>query len=80
MALKSKSDKSILRRCPSPREELDTIPAWYGPQTAGAELGPRRLNSFKIPPGSNPLEETGRIENLVAEMRTARLAHDSHML
>ena len=40
----------------------------------------RRLNSFKIAPGSNPLEEMGRIEDLAAEMRTAGMTLDDHML
>ena len=40
----------------------------------------RRLNSFKIAPASNPLEEMGRIDGLAAEMRTAGLTLDDHML
>ena len=80
-ALKSKSDKSILHRCTSPREAWDALLAWYGPQTTGAKSDlSRRLNSFKIAPGSNPLEEMGRIEDLAAEMRTAGLTLDDHML
>ena len=44
----------------SPREAWDALLAWYGPQTTGAKSDlSRRLNSFKIAPGSNPLEETG---------------------
>ena len=80
-ALKSTSDKSILHRCPSPREAWDTLLAWYGPQTTGgkSDLSPC-LNSLKIAPGSNPLEEMGRIEDLSAEMRTAGLTLDDHML
>ena len=48
-ALKSKSDKSILHRCTSPREAWEALLAWYGPQTTGAksDLSPR-LNTFKI--------------------------------
>ena len=38
------------------------------------------LTSFKIAPGSNPLEEMGGIEDIVAEMRTAGLTLDDHML
>ena len=71
-ALKIKSNKIILDRCTSPREGWDAVLAWYGPQTTGAESDPSRgLNSFKIEPGSNPLEEMGRIEDLDTEMRTA---------
>ena len=45
------------------------------PSTTGAEFDLfRRLNSFKIAPGSIPLEEMGRIEDLAAEMRTAGMA------
>ena len=40
----------------------------------------RRLNSCKIAPGSNPLEEMGTIEDLTAEMGTAGLTLDDHML
>ena len=40
----------------------------------------RRLNSFKIAPGSNPLQEMGRIEELAADMRTAGLTLDDHLL
>ena len=36
-ALKSKSDKSILHRCTSPREAWDALLAWYGPQTTEAK-------------------------------------------
>ena len=36
IALKSKSDKSILHRCTSPRELWDGLLACYGPQTMGA--------------------------------------------
>ena len=46
---------------------------------AKSELS-RRLNSFNIAPGSNPLEEMGRIEDLAAEMRTAGMTLDDHML
>ena len=80
-ALKSKSDKSILHRCTSPREAWDALLAWYGSQTTGAKSNlSRRLNSFNIAPGSNPLEEMGRIEDLAAEMRTAGMTVDDHML
>ena len=48
-ALKSKSDKSILHRCTSPREAWDAFLAWYGPQTTGAKSDlSRRFDSFKI--------------------------------
>ena len=66
--LKSKSDKSILHRCTSPREEWDALLAWYGPKTTGAKSDlSRRLNSFKIAPASNPVQEMGRIEHHAAE-------------
>ncbi|CAN0524176.1 unnamed protein product, partial [Laminaria digitata] len=80
-ALKSKSDKSILHRCTSPREAWDALLAWYGPQTTGAKSDlSRRLNSFKIATGSNPQAEMGRIEDLAAEMRTAGMILDDNML
>ena len=80
-ALKSKSDKSILHRCTSPREAWEALLAWYGPQTTGAKSDlSRRLNSFNIAPRSSPLEEMGRIEDLAAEMRTAGMTLDDHMM
>ena len=80
-ALKSKGDKSTLHRCFSPRETWDALLAWYGPQMTGAKSDlSRRLNSFKIAPGSNPIEEMGRIEDLAAEMRAAGLTLYDHML
>ncbi|CAN0546351.1 unnamed protein product, partial [Laminaria digitata] len=80
-ALKSKSDKSILHRCTSPREAWDALLAWYGPQTTGAKSDlSRRLNSFKIATGSNLQAEMGRIESLAAEMRTTGMILDSNML
>ena len=80
-AIKSKSEKSILQRCTSPRQAWDALLAWYGPQTTGGKSKfSRRLDSFKIAPGSNPIEEMGRIEDLAAEIRTAGLTLDDHML
>ena len=38
------------------------------------------MNRFMIAPGSNPIKEMGRIEDLAAEMRTAGLSLDNHML
>ena len=66
-----------------PRREKRGTLSLHG--TALKRRGPksdlsRRLNSFKIAPGSNPLEEMGRIEDLAGEMRTAGLALDDHML
>ena len=64
-----------------PRREKRGTLSLRGPQTTGAKSDiSRRLNSFKIAPGSNPLEEMGRIEDLAGEMRTAGLALDDHML
>ena len=80
-ALESKSDKSILDGCSSPREAWDALLAWYGPQTTGAESDlSRRFNSFIISPGSNLLEEKGRIEDVDTEMRTTGLTFDDHVL
>ena len=71
----------MLQWCTSPRQAWDALLAWYGPHTDGAKSGLSRcLNSFKIVPGSDPLEEMDRIEDPAAEMRTAGLALDQHML
>ena len=70
--LKSKSDKSILSRYTVPKEAWDKLLAWYGTQTTGTKSDiSRRLNSFKIAPGSNPLQEMGKIEDLAADMGIA---------
>ena len=80
-ALKSKSDKSILHRCTSPREAWDALRAGYGPQTTGVKSDlSRRLHSFKIALGSNPLEEMVRVEDLAAKMLSAGMTLDDHML
>ena len=80
-SLKSKSDKSILHRWTSPSEAWDVFLAWYGPHTTRAKSDlSRRLNSLKIAPGSNPLEEMGRIEDIAAEIRTAGLTLGDYML
>ena len=80
-ALKSKSDKSIWNRCTSPREAWDALLVWYGPQTTGAKSDlSRRHDSFEIASGSNPLEKMGRVEDLPAEMRSAGMTLDDHML
>ena len=79
-ALKSKSNRIILHRCTSPREAWDALLARHGPQTTKAKCDlSHRLNSFKIAPGSNPREEMGRIEDLAAKMRTARMTLNDHM-
>ena len=54
---------------------------WYGPQTTAAKSDLSRcLNNVKIAPGSNPLEEMGGTEDLAAEMRSAGLTLDDHMM
>ena len=72
---------NMLHKYTSPRQAWDALLAWYGPQTTGAKHDlSRRLNSFKTAIGSNPFKEMGRIECLAAEMRTAGLSLDDHML
>lgn len=54
--------------------------SWYDPQIAGAKTDLYRgLNSFKVMPESNPLQEMGRTGDLAANMRTAGLALDDIM-
>ena len=80
-ALTSKSDMIILHKGRSPRQTWDALHEWYGPQTTGAKSNlSSRFNIFKIAPGSNLLEEMGRMEGLAAEMRTAGMSVDEHML
>ena len=79
--LENKSDKCILHWYTSPREAWGALFAWEGPQTTGAKSNlSRRLDSFKIAPGSNSLEQMGRIEDLAAETRTAGMTLHDHML
>ena len=72
--LKRKSDKkSILHRCTSPTEAWDALLAWYGSQTTRAKSDPsRRLNSFKIAPGSRRF--------CLRNAHPARMTLDDHML
>ena len=59
----------------------DALLAWYGPQTTGIKSDiSGRLSSFKMAPGSDPLKEMDRIEGLAAEMHTAGVTLDHHML
>ena len=56
-------------------------PCVVRPSNDGAKSDLSRcLNSFKIAPRSNPLEEMGRIGDRSAEIRTAGFTLDDHML
>lgn len=39
----------------------------------------RRLTRLKIPPGSNPFDEMGEIEDLTLEIRISRLSFEDRM-
>ena len=73
---KEQERQQYLAQVPLAERSVGRAPAWYGPQTTGAKSDlSRRLDSFKIAPGSNPLEKMSRIEDLAAGMTL-----DDHML
>ena len=95
-ALQSEVDRSILKRCKSPREVFERLEKWYNPDS---EVATRRLydnfHEFAIPPHSDPiaalhdLEGTnnqmhekgiGRIPDAVLHARFVRALPDEYSL
>ena len=95
-ALQSESDRSILKRCKSPREVFERLEKWHDP---GSEVATQRLydkfHEFAIPPHSDPtaalhdLEDTnnqmhekgiGRIPDAVLHARFVRALPDEYSL
>ena len=95
-ALQSESDRSILKRCKSPREVFERLEKWHDPDS---EVATQRLydkfHEFAIPPHSDPiaalhdLEDTnnqmhekgiGRIPNAVLHARFVRALPDEYSL
>ena len=95
-ALQSDSDRSILKRCKSPREVFERLEKWHDPDS---EVATQRLydkfHEFTIPPHSNPiaalhdLEDTnnqmhekgiGRIPDAVVHARFVRALPDEYSL
>ena len=95
-ALQSESDRSILKRCKSPREVCERLEKWHDPDS---EVATQRLydkfHEFAIPPHSDPitalhdLEDTnnqmhekgiGRIPDAVLHARFVRALPDEYSL
>ena len=95
-ALQSESDRSILKRCKSPREFFERLEKWHDPDS---EVATQRLydkfHEFAIPPHSDPitalhdLEDTnnqmhekgiGRIPDAVLHARFVRALPDEYSL
>ena len=95
-ALQSDSDRSILKRCKSPREVFERFEKWHDPDS---EVATQRLydkfHEFTIPPQSDPiaalhdLEDTnnqmhekgiGRIPDAVVHARFVRALPDEYSL
>ena len=95
-ALQSESDRSILKRCKSPREVFERLEKWHDPDS---EVPTQRLydkfHEFAIPPHSDPiaalhdLEDTnnqmhekgiGRIPDAVLHARFVRALPDEYSL
>ena len=95
-ALQSDSDRSILKRCRSPREVFERLEKWHDPDS---EVATQRLydkfHEFTIPPHSDPisafhdLEDTnnqmhekgiGRIPDAVVHARFVRALPDEYSL
>ena len=68
-ALQSEADRSILKRCKSPREAFDHFEKWYDPES---EVATQKLydkfHNFTIPPNSNPIEAPHALEDTNSHM------------
>ena len=55
-ALQSQVDRSLLKRCKSPREAFDHLEKWYDPESeVVTQMLYNKFHDFAIPPNSNPL-------------------------
>ena len=65
----SEADRSILKRCKSPRYALDHLEKWYDPER---EVATQKLcdkfHDFTIPPNSNPIESLHALEDTNNQM------------
>ena len=63
-ALQSEADRSIVKRCNSPREAFDHLEKWYD---AESEVTSQKLfdkfHDFIIPPNNNPIEALHALED-----------------
>ena len=95
-ALQSESDRSILKRCKSPREVFERLEKWHDPDSVVAtQRLYDKFHEFTIPPHSDPitalhdLEDTnnqmhekgiGRIPDAVVHARFVRALPDEYSL
>ena len=68
-ALQSESDRSILKRCKSPREVFERLEKWHDPDS---EVATQRLydkfHEFTIPPHSDPIAALHDLEDINNQM------------
>ena len=80
-ALRSSEDRAILHQCKTPKEAWTNLTKWDGPQAQGARTEYyRKMHSFEIAAGQNPLIALGEFKDMAAEMRGIDLAVDDPML
>ena len=67
--LQSEADRSILKRCKSPREAFDHLEKWCDPES---EVATQKLydkfHDFTIPPNGNPIEAFYALEDTNNQM------------
>ena len=62
-ALQSEADRSILKRCKSPRETFDHLEKWYDPKSKVAtQKLYDKFHDFNIPSNWNPIEALHALE------------------
>ena len=67
--LQSEADRSILKRCKSPREAFDHVEKWYDPESEVAtQKSYDKFHYFDIPPNSNPIEALHTLEDTNNQM------------
>ena len=68
-ALQSEADRSILKRCKSPREAFDHLEKWYG---SDSEVATQKLydkfRDFTIPPNGNSIEAFHALKDMNNQM------------
>ena len=68
-ALQSEADRSILKRCKSPREAFDHLEKWYDPESKVVTQNPYdKFHDFIILPNSNPIEALHALEGTNNQM------------
>ena len=69
-ALKNEEDRSILKRCKSPREVFEFLEKWYNPESEVATQNLYdKFHEFTIRPNSNPITALHDLEDTVHQMQ-----------